>query len=353
MPFTRFALPVRFVLPHRIPALLLPGAKEAAPAMEAPAPTPRKKRWFKRLFADSLNAYGRSFFKMMALDYRSIVNPQPSAIREQLDALVDKPGAPTNWDDVYALERGLLVVMPEMPLRARVPMLRSEFENASTSEEYQDYLKTTPPDPQNAPVEKLRADALALIDQIQLRMITTPFFESLRRALLLQLVVCTALYFVLAFILLLVLGGHGDDTTSAAIAPQYSYHLLLAFFCGIFGGAVSTIQRIQAMPTNSSALTNVTALQGVHIALVSSPLIGGVSAGLLFFLCAGGELPSSIFPSIANWSTTPAYDLHVFSDFGAEKAIDAAKLVVWSFIAGFSERFIPDTVSRFTAKLSD
>ena len=291
-----------------------------------------------------MESYGISYFKQLTTDYLSIPNPQPNSIQVQLNALVTKPNAPTDWDDVYILERGIIAVAPEPELRARLPFLRSEFQSASTADEFQDYLRTAPPDAQNAPVDKVRADALALIDQIQWRSITIPFFEELRTHLMGQIVRATGAYTLFAVLLLVIL-SHYENTHNC-------FHIIAAILCGILGGALSTIQRIQSMPSDAGALTNLSSLEGQNYALLASPVVGGTSAALLFYLCAGGILPASVFPALSSVSAQPANSLQAFVGIEATAYSDAAKLVVWSFVAGFSERFIPDTVSRLTAKLS-
>jgi hypothetical protein len=349
MPIPRPAIARRYLNGSRIPSLpgltsigLTKQVLDPAPPANAKQPLDKAQPITQSSDQSALSRYGKTYFKLMATDYRSILNPQPPAVRSQLDALVDKTGAPTSWDDIYLLERGVIVVLPETLLRARLPFLRSEFEAAATPDEYQDYLRTTPPDAQNGPLEKIRADALALIDQIQWRAITTPYFDSLRSRTLLNLILCTILYVEAATIAFVLLN----------VSNQYCFHLVVAIFFGILGGAVSTIQRIQSLPANSTTLTNLKSMQGWHVALLTSPLIGGISAALLFFLCAGEELPQTIFPVLKNYDSRQNAVLNVFFGGGAIDFSNVAKLIIWSFVAGFSERFIPDTVSRLTAKIS-
>ncbi len=342
MPPARISTLQRIFVPPRIPSLTTPFVPSVAVSSLVPL-SPNKT--YNPVQQPAMEPYGKSYFKLLVTDYLSVPDPQPPALRLQLNSIINKQGAPTSWDDVYTLERGLVAVMPELMLRARVGFFRSEFESAATPDEYQEYMRTAPPDSQNALVDKVRADALALIDQIQWRSITIPFFEDLRSQLMAWIVIATGFYTFFALGLLVFL---------SKLDPSYCFHFLVAVLCGILGGALSTVQRIQAIPSDAGALTNLSSLEGRHFALLASPLIGGTSAALLFYLCASQVLPSSVFPALS--STALAMDLpdslHAFSGIEAAGYQNAAKLVVWSFVAGFSERFIPDTVSRLTAKLS-
>ncbi len=53
---------------------------------------------------------------------------------------------------------------------------------------------------------------------------------------------------------------------------------------------------------------------------------------------AGGSAPPSLFPHFLPNSILPA------------SGADYAKIMVWSFIAGFAEKFVPDVLDRITAK---
>ena len=90
---------------------------------------------------------------------------------------------------------------------------------------------------------------------------------------------------------------------------------------------------------------------------------------LLFILFAGGILKGSVFPTIETAGTkveqpaaegatpaaTPAASgILQAEDFlrqtGPKDGISFALLMIWSFIAGFAERLVPDTLNRLVAK---
>lgn len=179
-------------------------------------------------------------------------------------------------------------------------------------------------------------------------------------------------------------------------------------FAGIVGGCVSMLQRIQSAPSEGDALFNLAALTNGWRGLSLSPLYGGIFASLLFILFAAGILKGSVFPDIktvdlsAATQAAPAQEqtsppaaepkpvqtipasaeeqqeatpsevkektlanaslnakpddnqVLKINDFlrktGPRDGVAFALLMIWSFIAGFAERFVPDTLNRLVAK---
>jgi hypothetical protein len=115
--------------------------------------------------------------------------------------------------------------------------------------------------------------------------------------------------------------------------------------------------------------------------IVLSPLYGAVFASLLFVLFAAGILQGPAFPKIetirseavagpgnniapaandnANPAPTPVITesqrtgVLQMKDFlaqtGPRDGVSFALLVIWSFMAGFAERLVPDILNRFIA----
>jgi len=180
--------------------------------------------------------------------------------------------------------------------------------------------------------------------------------------------------------------------------------VLSVAFAGIVGGCVSMLQRIQSAPSEGDALFNLAALTNGWRGLSLSPLYGGIFASLLFILFAAGLLSGSAFPKIEtsrsetpvqaekaaptqtpnpaavkpttanltdvsttqvlvnNPSTQPSEQpkdasrpsilkiTDFLRDTGPKDGVSFALLMIWSFIAGFAERLVPDTLNRLVAK---
>ena len=151
------------------------------------------------------------------------------------------------------------------------------------------------------------------------------------------------------------------------------------------------LQRIQSVPTEGDALFNLASIGNGWRGLSLSPLYGGIFATILFIMFAAGVLQGSVFPKIetaagsqilvnfqetatqapvagaspqaspvpnptATSTPTDTQKLGVLQlkDFltktGPKEGASFALLMIWSFIAGFAERFVPDTLNRLVTK---
>ncbi|HEY3581368.1 MAG TPA: hypothetical protein VGK82_12515 [Pyrinomonadaceae bacterium] len=182
---------------------------------------------------------------------------------------------------------------------------------------------------------------------------------------------------------------------------------------GVIGGCISMLQRIQSAPSEGDALFNLAALTVGWRGLSLSPLYGGIFASVLFILFAAGLLKGAAFPAIETsldsaqtqaapaekpkppdqtkptvptsnvlfqttalleepkkpdqTTTNPSTDQAKNRSEGTEKSnvlrikdflkgtgpkdgVSFALLMIWSFIAGFAERLVPDTLNRMVAK---
>jgi hypothetical protein len=241
----------------------------------------------------------------------------------------------------------------------------------------------------------LRADIRYLLSKFYLYYAMLPVRERLREELTTRAVAMTK--WILVLIVALILASFGG----VLVLERFSRYgdLTGAFgltvgsvaFAGIVGGCVSMLQRIQSAPSEGDALFNLASLTNGWRGLSLSPLYGGIFASLLFILFAGGILQGSIFPKIetatnspvvvvpapttetaassaapANSSEkvavptpTPLTDTQKIGilqikDFlketGPKDGVSFALLIIWSFIAGFAERLVPDTLNRLVAK---
>jgi hypothetical protein len=237
----------------------------------------------------------------------------------------------------------------------------------------------------------LKADIKYLLSKFYLYYSMLPMREGLRDDLTNRAVKRTMLFVgALVFLIFVNLGSViffarvGDSSAGLTV--------LTVALAGIMGGCVSMLQRIQSAPSEGDALFNLAALNNGWRGLSLSPLYGGIFASLLFVLFAAGVLKGSVFPVINTRkaqsvaqptpatsatasptdSTTPAANAGAptttpspapsvasneilrirdfLKDTGPVDGVAYSLLIIWSFLAGFAERLVPDTLNRLVAK---
>lgn len=125
------------------------------------------------------------------------------------------------------------------------------------------------------------------------------------------------------------------------------------FLCGIIGGFVSIQQRIKTVSDEELTLLTRSWFQVLLI-----PVFGGVFALVLYCLFLSEIISGSLFPVFyipapPNAVPDTAYMIDVFTKTYPQTGQDLAKFLFWSFVAGFSERFVPQIISNVANKVSD
>jgi hypothetical protein len=149
--------------------------------------------------------------------------------------------------------------------------------------------------------------------------------------------------------------AHHDDADSLRIRGYYfSSHLITGkrfmvswacFGCGLVGGFVSIEQRLKDVNDEELDLLSRSWYQILLI-----PVYGGIFALVLYVAFLGGIIEGALFPrlTIPGFGTPPStQDLtNLFISTYPTTGVDVAKLIFWSFVAGFSERLVPQIISK-------
>jgi hypothetical protein len=119
---------------------------------------------------------------------------------------------------------------------------------------------------------------------------------------------------------------------------------VIALMVGAIGGFVGLQRRLKKMPADDLAL-----LANSWVCISLPPVVGGILAVLAYVLFISGMLSGDLFPAFV-----PDPGAEAVSGFRVIFAVhgdaqDYAKMVFWSFMAGFSERFMTDIIQRFDA----
>jgi hypothetical protein len=315
------------------------------------------------------------------------------ALRQMIDQKLDENDAKFQRDEmgdyVHNLNLLLAELLPADALAAALPAVRDDYRTRVSAETYNAYIASpiykslegcdrdkTP----DRHLELLRTDYVQLTNEVRRLTLLEYHIEEtrdfligkLRRtlfkvmalpiAIVVLFFVCRAATVNMANTLLpssgstqsqqtglslsrwitsyLIYGGNQNQPTTLYKALIMSALLSLSAIAGAVGSFISALLRIEAVPENNEIGRNIVALRYSE-SIRLAPVTGLTFAILLSLLFGGKLLNGLLFPDTSIAGSWP-YLLF----FPAE----LAKWLVWAFIAGFSERLMPDMIDRFVDK---
>lgn len=302
----------------------------------------------KSSLSQSLPQHGLLYFDHLRAELRSRpLGDLDGETRGVLDELLNKrQEASLTWNDLYTMDLILSALLPPERLAREVWSLRSRYRDVAGLREYEAYLASRPPDPEGQVEEKaLRADIQFLLGEIYLRYAITPLDQGVRDRISkrVTVIILGGLgVIVLAIVLSIWLGG-------GKLPPAPMGTVL---FCGIMGGLLSMQQRYQTVAREGDPIDNISELMQEWPRLFFPAISGALFALLLYMMIIGGLLQGDLFPALTGQSSgTDGFAIWDFIKSGRPVAAgDYAKLIIWSFLAGFAERFVPDTLTSFITK---
>ena len=128
---------------------------------------------------------------------------------------------------------------------------------------------------------------------------------------------------------------------------------------GILGSFVSALNRIYSSVDVFPIDENNELFKNFNIYLVSysaiPPLVGAITSSLLYVIFAGGILKGPLFPAFA---CDPSGDsctnfINFLKYWSPATSKDYAKVIVWGFLAGFSERLVPDILNKIVSRTNE
>lgn len=140
------------------------------------------------------------------------------------------------------------------------------------------------------------------------------------------------------------------------ITYYYDQRLMLtwlALLCGVIGGFVSIQQRLKNVSDQELELLTMSWFQILLI-----PIFGGVFALVLYVIFLSGIVSGHLFPEFhfpkkPESGLSNSFILDILKNTYPKSGEALAKFLFWSFVAGFSERFVPQIISKVTSSSSE
>lgn len=313
---------------------------------------------------------------------------QLKAVREEFEQLDPLQGGKPSLGQLYKIELDLTSLIPEMALRTRYWAIENRFRRVvpkGVSDAF--FARHTVNKVEDHPEDELRHLARSMLDTIHANYGVNFDREILIRRLMRY--VAVAALFLIAFTLALAI---------EVLPVEAQQGLAMITVIGMAGAAISTIQRLQKATSRDAMVDDgIFELMSLRIGWVSILMsigIGGVSALFIYALISAGLLdsvvpqiapengtppppsapnqPGSTIPQVALENGTPAppaaqnqpstppapvsacapesgcpnWADAIYKELGLEERSDLFKLSVYAFVAGFAERFVPDTINK-------
>jgi hypothetical protein len=280
----------------------------------------------------TLHTSGHSYLALLIAEYQTLLgdlkarNPRAVEMANTVEAHLASGDA--TWDDVHNLETALLELQPFEELTRRAWSLRADYKAVLGESLFNEYLRSLPSDI-DEDESLLRADLRRVLSEFHRHRTLERAENDARKTNLTMALLgfaCLLLLLVIApGVLVLLHGvGAGSSEPSALLGTRIDWLLPVAAFFGSIGGLVSVMQRIKR--SESTDVKSLEILPSWPMAL--APVMGAIGGLLICLLFRSELLKGSLFPDFSSTTKDPEF----------------FKLTVWAFVAGFSEKLVPDTL---------
>jgi hypothetical protein len=320
---------------------------DEAKVIIAPPPldTKRTRKWYqfasnvrisRLLDAIKIPPFGLAYLDHLIGQYTQSARTIPAA-----DEIVERrknSAEELTWGDLYSLERVLVANLDAEEVKSSVWAARFRLKQIAGDAAFLEYEKSSVhPD---ASIEELRADLQRILEFLHWYYCLLPLRNQIRVDYVANCIRWIAVYTVILGVVFVACHiWHLDSATSLAACIIYA---------GIIGGYVSSMRRLQNVRFDEEdPIVGIYGLKSASYFMWLSPILGATFAMILALLFAGAVVTGAVFPKF----TAP--EVHNLSEFATTTrpigSSDYALLLVWSFVAGFAERFVPDNLDKIMA----
>jgi hypothetical protein len=201
--------------------------------------------------------------------------------------------------------------------------------------------------------------------------------ERKRRDSINKITAITALFFLVGMFCVRMQYGANvpvADAWTHRKFPIYFPTVAFVVWSGFIGGFMSLLVRLVNIPTKGDDATLLAELETVTRTLYSGPIIGGIFALLLYFTFSAKLVTGDLFPQMMTYTQAmdqktkqpianpPEADKRDLGDvelttlyrelklFMPVDGRSLALLLVWCFIAGYAQTFVPDKLKAITTR---
>jgi hypothetical protein len=260
--------------------------------------------------------------------------------------------------ELFELEMIMLTEMPEWAVRAKVWSARAVYHKLVGDELYGLYLAGEPPNPRHSatPVQQIQSDLYDLtkgkhwwyLNSIVMEHGIRRYRSTLRRWMTKGMLAVLTVN-LLSHSFGLFFPEHG--TYAAAFSAVFT-----GVYAGILGATVSIARRVKAatdVPLNDTdPVIRLSTIVNGDLGIQFSICIGGAFALVLYFMFVAGApakvLAPEMLPKFCSGATGAGCGttLDMFTGLIPSTATDLSKMLLWCFVAGFAEKFVPDILDR-------
>ena len=285
-------------------------------------------------------------------------------LREQYELLLDDtgttaPGAITSllatvaqardkitWSRIFALQSAYFYALPEDRLLDELRILRDRYRGVVGIESYRSYESEVEADVRKLTPAQLRSELLALAERLRYVFTFVPHRERVRTKLVKDAAWLTIGVNVVGQVVSVVLLKFNMNVPT----------ILIVIFAGVLGGFLSVQQRLQRTDASDPFLKEMQLRAGWFSVVILAPVSGAVFASVLYWLFLAKLLQGGLFPEfVGSLHPVTGGDLSwklFIAQCTPNSVADYGKLLVWSFIAGFAERFVPNVLSRLAGQVA-